>query len=82
MEKDYLVNVVTRSSKDEIVEENDKYLKIKLKASPIKGEANKALVKIIAKHFKTSISNIEIIKGLTSKTKLVRIYQPTCPVGR
>jgi len=74
MTKEILVRVIPRSSKNEIVEETENYLKIKLTASPVKGEANKSLIKFLAQKYNVSPSRVEIIKGLTSKNKLVRIY--------
>ena len=71
---DILIKVIPNSSKTEIIEETHDYLKIKLKAVPIKGQANKELIKFLSKKYNVSKSNIEIIKGLTSKDKLVRIY--------
>ena len=68
------VNIIPRSSRDEIIEQKPGYLKIKLKAAPVKGQANKSLIKFLAKKYNISPSRIEIIKGLTSKNKLVRIY--------
>lgn len=72
--KDILIRVIPNSRKTEIVEEKDNYLKIKLKAAPIKGQANAELIKFLAKKYNTTKSQIEIIKGVTSKEKLVRIY--------
>lgn len=74
LSKDLLIRVIPNSRKTEIVEEKDNYLKIKLHAAPIKGQANAELIKFLAKKYKVAKSQIEIIKGLTSKEKLVRIY--------
>jgi len=74
MSKDIIVKVIPRSSKSEIVEETEDYLKIKLTSSPTKGAANKELIKLLAKKYNVAKSRIEIIKGLTSKEKLIRIY--------
>ena len=73
MSRIIIVKVTPRSSKTEIIEESDQFLKIKLKASPLKGEANNELIKFLAKHYKVGKSQIEIIKGLTSRQKLIRI---------
>ncbi len=75
MTKDLLVRVVPRSSRTEIVEQSVGYLKIKLKAAPQKGQANAELIKFLAKHFDVPKSQIEIIHGLTSREKLIRILQ-------
>jgi len=72
---DILVRVITNSSKTEIVEENKNFLKVKLTTLPAKGKANAELIKLLAKKYNVSKSQIEIVKGLTSKEKLIRIYQ-------
>lgn len=72
---DIFVRVVPRSSKTEIVEKKENYLKIKLRASPVKGQANAELIKFLAQEFNIGKSQIEIVRGLTSREKLVRLYQ-------
>ncbi len=74
MSKDIVVKVIPRSSQSEIVEAGNNYLKIKLKSSPTQGKANAELIKLLAKKYQVSQSEIEIIKGLTSRDKLIRIY--------
>jgi len=44
-----------------------------LKSSPEKNKANLELIKLLAKHFKVSSSQVKIIKGLTSREKVVEI---------
>ena len=75
MTRDILIRVVPRSSRTEIVEQSDGFLKIKLKASPQKGQANAELIKFLAKHFDVAKSRVVIIHGLTSREKLIRILQ-------
>jgi len=48
-------------------------LKIRLAAPPVDGAANAELVKLLAKSFGVSKSEIEIISGETSKTKKIKI---------
>ena len=70
----YKIKVLPRSSKNEIVGElPDGTLKIKLKAPPVDGEANTELIKFLSKQWKIPKSKIKILKGKTSKTKLVQI---------
>jgi uncharacterized protein len=66
------IKVITGAKKAEITEEKGS-LKVKLKSRPIKGKANEELIKLLAKKYAVSKSQIEIIKGLTSKNKLVKI---------
>ena len=44
-----------------------------LKASPEKNKANVELIKLLAKHFKVSSAQVRIMKGLTSKEKVIEI---------
>jgi uncharacterized protein (TIGR00251 family) len=67
------VRVVPRSSRSEIVGEQDGSLKVKLNAPPVDGAANSELVKLISKALGVSRSAVEIIGGETSRTKRLRI---------
>ncbi len=69
----YNIKVIPKSSQTEIIKSRDDFLKIKLKAVPEKGKANAELIKFLAKHFKTSKSNINIIKGKTGRNKIIEI---------
>lgn len=73
--KDIIVSVLPRSSRNQVVTEKCNYLKVKLKAAPVKGQANKELIKFLAKKFGVAKSQVEILKGLTAKDKLIRIYK-------
>ncbi len=53
------------------VEENQ--ITIGIKTKPIKGEANKEIIKTMAKHFKVSTSRIQIKSGHKSKQKIIQI---------
>lgn len=50
---------------------NNPTLRVKVRAKPIDGEANKALLEALAKHFNVSKSAMKIIFGETSRTKVV-----------
>ena len=68
------VRVVPRAKKDEIVAIlADGSLKIRLKAPPVEGKANRALVKFLAKKIGVPVRDIEIVAGQTSRSKLVSI---------
>jgi len=64
------------------VEFSKDFLKIKedqicigIKSKPIKGEANKEIIKKIAKHFAISTVAIQIKSGHKSKEKIIEISQ-------
>jgi len=70
----YKLKITPRASKNEIVGElSDGTIKIKLKAPPVDGEANKELIKFLSTEWKIAKTRIKIIKGLTSKNKIVQI---------
>ncbi|MCV0431320.1 DUF167 domain-containing protein [Nitrosopumilus sp.] len=59
----------------EFLEIKNNEIKIGIKSKPIKGEANKEIMKKIAKHFKTSTSLIQIKSGHKSSEKIIEIQQ-------
>lgn len=67
------VRVVPRASKSEIVGEHDNALKVRIASPPVDGAANAELIKLLAKTFDVSKSQVEIVSGQTSKTKQVKI---------
>ena len=69
----FTIRVIPRSSKSEIVGEYDGALKIKLNSLPVDGAANAELIKLLAKEFGVSKSQVEILSGQTSKLKQVKI---------
>lgn len=64
------VKIVPNSSKNDIILE-DEFIKVKVTAQPIENKANKALVEFLSKTFKIPKTNIEILKGDTSKEKTI-----------
>jgi len=49
------------------------FLEISLKAKAENNKANESLIKFLHKTFKVPLENIKIIKGKTSKKKLIKI---------
>ena len=68
------VKVEPRSSKKQITGIMDNtILKVKLTAPPVDGSANEQLIELIAETTGVKKSQIKIIRGLSSKRKLVGI---------
>ncbi len=68
------IRVLPRSSRNEMVGEMaDDTLKVKLTATPVDGKANEALIELLADHFDVAKGKIKIVRGLTSKNKMVEI---------
>ncbi len=66
------VKVITRSSQNKVEKIGDVY-KVWVTKVPEKGKANELVLKLLAEFFRVSISQVEIIKGANSSTKLIRI---------
>lgn len=64
-----MVLAAPRSSKTEIVEIQQDRCKIKVKAPPVDGEANSALVEYLSKIFKIPKKSVILEKGQTGKQK-------------
>ena len=45
------IKVIPNAKKNEIVENSDNFMRIKISAPPVNGKANKELIKFLAKHF-------------------------------
>ena len=67
------VLVVPRSSRNQIVGEHEGRLKIQLNAPPVDGEANAALVEMMAKTFGLKRRDVSIVSGETGRRKRVRL---------
>ena len=70
----FSVRLTPNASEDRIIGmDTEGTLKIKVRAKPVEGQANEALVALLAKQWKLPKSRINIKKGDTSRNKLVEI---------
>lgn len=69
----YEITVKPNSKKGPLVVAAGRHLTIYLREKPIDGEANAALIKILAKHFRVAKSCVVIKTGSRSRKKLVEI---------
>jgi len=67
------VKVIPNSSKNELVKTETGY-RARIRCAPVEGRANEALIALLAKELGVPKSNIEIVKGKTSRNKTVVIY--------
>jgi uncharacterized protein (TIGR00251 family) len=68
----FSLKVVPGARRNEWIEENGGF-KVFLTAPAVDGKANDALVKFLTGHFKVKPSQIQIIKGLKSRHKIINI---------
>ena len=59
----------------EFLEINNNQINIGIKTKPIKGQANKEIIKKLAKHFGISSTQIQIKTGHKSQEKIIEISQ-------
>ena len=57
----------------DFIEVNGNRMSVGLTSKPERGEANRDLIRKLAKHFKVSTSQVRIVSGLKSKNKVVEI---------
>lgn len=67
----FKVYVQPRSAKNQISGVHDDALKLKIAAPPVDGAANKAVIQYLAKCLKIPKSSLEIVSGLSSRTKRI-----------
>lgn len=66
------VRVIPQSLKEEVVRTGDEYT-VRVKARPREGQANEAVINLLATHFKVSKASVRITSGLTARHKIVEI---------
>ena len=67
------IRVQPRAKRDEVVGERDGAIVIRLKAPPVDGKANAALIGFLAKAAGVARSRVEIVRGANSREKSVRV---------
>ncbi len=59
----------------EFLEIEENQINIGIKSKPIKGEANKEIIKKLAKHFGVSTTLVQIKSGHKSRKKIIEVLQ-------
>ena len=67
------IKVIPNAKKEEVIQESETHYKIKVRAIPEDGKANKAVITLIAKHFGIKKGAVMILKGEKSREKVVEI---------
>lgn len=67
------LKVVPRASRDEIAGAAGGVLRVRLRAPPVEGRANEALVAFLAERLDLPRRTIEVLRGETARIKQVRI---------
>jgi uncharacterized protein len=67
------VRVQPRASRDEVAGERAGALLVRLTAAPVDGQANAALLRLLARRLGLPASALEILRGGRGRDKLVRV---------
>lgn len=70
---EYQIKVKPGSSQEKILATGKNELTVYLRAKPHDGEANTALINLLAKHFKIPKTSITILRGAHSRTKIIHL---------
>jgi uncharacterized protein (TIGR00251 family) len=68
------VKLQPRASANEIGEALGNELRIKVTAPPVDSAANEALVRLLAQQFDCPRNRVELVRGHTSRHKIVRLH--------
>jgi hypothetical protein len=68
------VRLQPRASRDEVLGWNEEgALRVRVKAPPVDGAANAALIQLLAKQLGTAKSNVSLVSGATARNKIIEI---------
>ncbi|MBX3118244.1 MAG: DUF167 domain-containing protein [Fimbriimonadaceae bacterium] len=67
------VKVIPRSSRNKVESPDGVTLKVWVTAAPTDGQANEAVIDVLAKQLKISKSSVTLVRGHTARNKRVRL---------
>ncbi len=67
------VRVQPRASKDEVVGFTNGVLRVRLRAPPVEGAANEALIEFLADELGVSRRHVRIVSGIGSRNKVIEV---------
>lgn len=63
------VKVTTKASEDKVIGWKNEELRVKVTEPPEKGKANRAVIRLLAKHFDVAQRDVILVQGETSRHK-------------
>jgi uncharacterized protein (TIGR00251 family) len=67
------VRVQPRASRTEVAGEHGGALKVRIASPPVEGEANRELIRFIAKRVGVAASRVTLVSGETGRNKVIEI---------
>ena len=77
-----VIHAQPRASRSEVVGLHGDALKVRLAAPPVDGAANLELIRVMAKVLGVPKSSVEVTRGYSSKSKVVRVAGLAVDVAR
>ena len=65
-----------RASQNEWAGRNNGQIRLRVTTAPVDNQANRECVKFISKSLKTAKTNVKVVRGQTSRFKIVEIHKP------
>ena len=75
------VQVKTRCARVGVEELDNATYVVRVNTPPVDGAANKKVIELLAKHFKTAKSNLTLVKGHKSKLKTIEVQDAPSEEG-
>jgi len=69
------VSVKTGAREDSIEKIDENHFQISVMERPVKGQANRGVIRVVANHFKVTKPQVSITSGHTSPLKTLKINQ-------
>lgn len=69
------VRVFPNSKKEEIIKKSEDSFELKVKARPVRGLANKAVIDALSFYFKIPASKMRLVKGFRERNKIFEINE-------
>jgi len=69
------VTVKTNKVESKVIKKDLGEYEVWLRSAPIKGQANKELIKVLANYFSVKPNNLRIIKGFKSHLKVIELIK-------
>lgn len=68
------IKAIPNAARSEITVQEDGSLKVKVQNPPEDGKANKAILRLIAKHFQVPARQVKIVSGEKSHQKIIEVF--------
>jgi len=63
------------ANKGEVKKIDQDYYMVSVKEPPVKGEANRAILKLLSEYFKVSLSKVRMVHGHTTRNKTIEVIK-------